>query len=155
MKVKTRHFGEIDLDESKTIYFENGIMGFEDYKRYILLYDEEEGKKPDISWLQSLDEEALSIPVISPFIVHPDYNPEVDDEQLIPLGKLNDENMILLVSITVPSEIEKISSNIKAPFIINSDTRRGAQIIAENSDYEVKYNFYDQLIAYKAAKEGK
>jgi Uncharacterized protein conserved in bacteria len=155
MQVKTRHFGEIDLEESKIIYFENGIMGFEEYKRYALLYDEEEGKKPDISWLQCLDEEALSIPVISPFIVKPEYNPEVDDEQLKSLGKLTDDNMILLVSITVPSEIEKISSNIKAPFIINSDTKKGAQIIVENSDYEVKYHFYDQLIAYKAAKEGK
>ena len=29
MLVKTKHFGEIDLEESKILTFEKGIMGFE------------------------------------------------------------------------------------------------------------------------------
>lgn len=155
MLVKTRHFGEIDLDENKVVFFENGILGFENCKRYTLLYNDETGERPEISWLQSLDEPALAIPVISPFLIKPDYNPEVEDELLKPLGELNEENIIVLVSVTVPREIEKISANLKAPFVINSDTRKGAQIITENPDYEVKYRFYEQLKAYKAAKEGK
>lgn len=152
--VKTRHFGEIELDESKVIYFENGILGFEDYKEYTLLYDEEEGERPDISWLQSLDEPSLAIPVVNPFFVKQDYNPEVEDELLKPLGNVSEDNIVVLISVTVPVEIEKITANLKAPFIINSDERKGAQIVVENSDYEVKYHFYDQLQAHKAAKEG-
>jgi flagellar assembly factor FliW len=155
MLVKTKHFGEIDLDEDKIIEFENGIMGFEDYKKYTILYDTETGEKQDISWLQSLDEPALAIPVANPFIIKADYNPQVEDELLKPLGNLTEENVVVLVSITVPENIEKISANLKAPFIINSDERKGAQIIVENADYEIKYCFYEQLKAYKAAKEGK
>jgi flagellar assembly factor FliW len=155
MLVRTRHFGEIDLDESKVIYFDNGIFGFEDNKRFTILYDNEGGERPDISWLQSLDEPALAIPVVNPFIVKADYNPEVEDELLKPLGNLTDENVVVLISITVPKEVEKISANLKAPFIINSDERKGAQIVVENPDYEVKYYFYEQLEAHKAAKEGK
>ncbi len=154
MLVKTKHFGEIDLDESKIIYFENGILGFEDFKKYTLLFDSEEGERPEISWLQSLEEPALALPVISPFLVMKDYNPEVDDELLKQLGDLNDDNIIVLISITVPSDITKITANLKAPFIINSDSRKGVQIIAENSDYEVKYRFYEELQAHKAAKGG-
>lgn len=155
MLVKTRHFGEIDLDESKIIYFDNGILGFEDFKKYTILFDDEDGIRPDISWLQSLDEPALAIPIISPFLVKEDYNPEVEDELLKSLGELTDENTAVFVSVTVPADIEKITANLKAPFIINSDWRKGIQIIVENSDYEIKYRFYDQLVAYKAAKEGK
>jgi flagellar assembly factor FliW len=155
MLIKTRHFGEIDLDENKIIYFENGILGFEDYKKYTILYDEEDGEKRDISWLQSIDEAALAIPVISPFLVNPDYNPEVEDELLKPLGALTEDNLAVLVSVTVPADIEKISANLKAPFVINSDSRKGAQIIIENPNYEIKHYFYEQLKAYKAAKEGK
>jgi flagellar assembly factor FliW len=155
MLVNTRHFGEIDLDDNKILIFENGILGFEDYKKYTLLYDDEEGERPDISWLQSLEDPMLAIPVVSPFLVRPDFNPEVEDELLKPLGVLNDDNIVVLISITVPADVEKITANLKAPFIINSDTRRGAQLIVENSDYEVKYRFYDQLKAHKAAKEGK
>lgn len=152
MLVKTRHFGEIDLNEDKVLYFEQGILGFEDYKRYTLLYDEEGDQRPDISWLQSLDEASLAIPVISPFLVKSDYNPRVEDELLKPLGEITEDNAVILITVTVPADIEKISANLKAPFIINSDTRKGTQIIADNSEYEVKYYFYDQI---KAVKEGK
>ncbi len=155
MQVKTRHFGEIELDENKIIYFDNGIFGFEDYKEYTLLYDDEGGQRPDISWLQSLDEPALAIPVVNPFIIKPDFNPEVEDELLKSLGDLTDENIVVLVSVTVPEEIERISANLKAPFIINSDERKGTQVVVENADYEIKYRFYEQLKAYKAAKEGR
>jgi flagellar assembly factor FliW len=152
--INTRHFGEIDLEENKIIYFENGILGFEDLKRYTLLYDNESGERPDISWLQSLEEAALAIPVVSPLLVKPDYNPEVEDELLKPLGELSEENTVVLVSVTVPEDIEKISANLRAPFIINSESRKGAQIIIENPQYEIKYRFYDQLKERKAAKEG-
>jgi flagellar assembly factor FliW len=155
MLVTTKNFGEIDLDESKIIYFDNGILGFEDYTKYTLLYDDENGERPDISWLQSLEEPALAIPVISPFLVRPDYNPEVEDELLKPLGEITEDNIVVLVSITIPADIEKISANLRAPFIINSDSKKGAQIIIENVNYEIKYHFYEQLKERKAAKEGK
>ncbi|MDF2845818.1 MAG: hypothetical protein K0R00_4244 [Herbinix sp.] len=155
MRVKTRHFGEIDLDADKIISFDNGILGFEDCKKYTLLYDDEDGERADITWLQSLDIPSLAIPIVSPFLVKENYNPEVEDELLKPLGDLSEDNIVVLVSITVPQDIEKITANLKAPFIINSESRKGAQIIIENSEYEVKYNFYEQLVAHKSAKEGK
>lgn len=154
MLIKTKHFGEIDLEEDKIISFESGIFGFEDYKKYTLLYNDENDVRPDVSWLQSLDEPLLAIPVVNPFLVKPDFNPEVEDELLKPLGEITEENIVVLVSITVPAEIENMTANLKAPFIINSDEKKGAQVIIENADYEVKYRFYDQLKAYKEAKEG-
>ena len=105
--IKTRHFGEVDLDESKIIYFENGIMGFENFKRYTVLYDSQDGGESNISWLQSLDEPALALPVISPFLIKEDYNPVIEDELLNPLGLLNQENTVVLVTITVPKDIKK------------------------------------------------
>ena len=41
---------------------------------------------------------------------------------------------------------------MKAPIIINSDTRKGAQIIVENTEYEIKYNIYDVIQKQKEAK---
>jgi len=155
MLVKTKHFGEVELDESKILHFENGILGFEDYKLYTILYEEEDGKRPDISWLQSLEEPALALPVISPFIIKPDYNPVIEDELIKHLEELNDNNIVVLVAVTVPADIEKITANLKAPIIINSENRKGAQVIVENPDYEIKHYIYEELKAYKAAKEGK
>lgn len=154
MLIKTRHFGEVELEESKIICFENGLLGFENCKNFTLLYDNENGERPDISWLQCLDEPTLALPVISPFLIREDYNPEVEDELLKPLGDLTNDNIVVLVSLTVPGDVTQMSANLKAPFIINSDSRKGRQIIVENSEYEVKYHFYDKLQTRKAAKGG-
>ena len=145
MLVKTKYFGEIDLTEDKILTFDNGIMGFENFKKYTILFDSADGEEPVISWLQSLDEEAFAIPVVSPLLVKEDYNPIVEDEWLSSLGELTDENIAILLTLTVPPNLEKMTVNLKAPFIINSDTRKGCQIIVENKDYEVKYNVYEIL----------
>ena len=145
MLVKTRYFGEIDLAEDKVLTFDNGILGFEDYKRYTILFDNTDGKDATISWLQSLDEETLAIPVINPLLVKEDYNPTVEDELLKGLGELTEENTLVLLTMTIPADLEKMTANLKAPFVINSDTRKGCQIIVENKDYEVRYKVYDVL----------
>ena len=35
--MNTRLFGEIDIQKDKVICFENGIIGFPDYKEYALI----------------------------------------------------------------------------------------------------------------------
>ena len=102
-----------------------------------------EGNRPSISWLQSLEEQNLSIPVINPFLIKADYRPVVEDELLKSIGEINEQNLLILLSLTVPTDITKMSVNLKAPFVINSDTRKGCQTIVENQDYEVKYNVYN------------
>ena len=85
------------------------------------------------------------MPVIKPWLVKEDYNPVVEDELLQGMGELTEENLVILLTMNVPSDLKQMSVNLKAPLIINSDTRKGAQIIVENKDYEVKYKVYDIL----------
>lgn len=152
MLIQTKHFGKIDLEESKIITFDQGIMGFEECKQYTILYDIEDGQNPAISWLQSIEEPSLALPVINPFIIKSDYNPVVEDALLKPLGEINEENLVLLLTVTVPTDVEKMSVNLKAPFIINADTRKGCQAIVENQDYDIKYKVYDIIQKSKGKK---
>ncbi len=145
MLVKTKYFGEIDLGEDKVLYFEKGLFGFEELKRYTILYDSEAEERPAISWLQSLDEPALALPVMNPGLVKPDYNPVVEDETLTYMGEITEDNLILLVTVTVPADITQMTINLKAPIVINADTRKGGQVVAENQDYLIKYAIYDIL----------
>ncbi len=150
MLVNTRIFGEIDIDEAKIITMENGIIGFPDLKKFALVYDEEKKGESSISWLQSLDEGAFAIPVMNPTVVKEDYNPFVEEELLKPLGTVTPENLCVLVSVKVPQDITKMSVNLKAPFVVNVDTRIGVQLIVED-DYPVRYEIYDLL---RNKKEG-
>lgn len=148
MQVNTRYFGTIDLSEDKVITFDRGLFGFEDYKKYTILYDID-GGDVRISWLQSLDEVALALPVINPMLVKPDYNPVLEDELLSGLGELKDENLVVLLTVTATADVKDTTVNLKAPIIINSDTKKGCQVVAENVDYPVKYNVYSALSALK------
>lgn len=151
MLVKTKYFGEIELTDEKIITLDRGLMGFEEYKRYTILYDCEKEGGTNIMWFQSVDDQGLVLPMINPLIVKDDYNPVVEDELLTSLGEITEENLVILLTMTVPENIEEMSVNLKAPVIINADTRKGAQIIVENQDYEVKYKVYDVLKKKKEA----
>lgn len=102
-------------------------------------------------WLQSVDEAALAIPVINPMLISDAYNPIVEDELLASIGEFAEDDMLILVTLTVPSDITKMTANYKAPIVINAGTLKGIQLIAENDDYLVKYPVYDIL---KARKDG-
>lgn len=145
MLVKTKYFGEIDLTEDKIIEFEKGIMGFEEFKKYTILYDNEDEKKGNIMWFQSVEEPALALPVINPLYVKEDYNPDVNEEVLVPLGEFTEDNLCILLTLTVPADIKKTTANLKAPLIINADTKKGCQAIVDNQDYEVRYNVYEAV----------
>ena len=146
MKVNTKFFGEVELDDEKIIEFPNGIIGFEDYKKFAIIYDTDgdtDGTR--ISWLQSLDEAYLALPIVDPLSLIDEYSPMIDDELLKPLGNPADEDLLFLVVMTVPSDMTKVTANLKAPVIINAKGRTGVQLIVENDDYPVKFNVYESV----------
>ena len=153
MLVQTKYFGEIDLTEDKILTFENGIMGFEHFTKYTILFDTEKEDEGSIMWFPSVEEPTFALPVINPLIVKQDYNPEVNEELLQPLGELNEDNICILLTLTVPNDLTKLTANLKAPLIINAGTRKGCQVVVENADYQVKYNVYDALQQMKQEKE--
>ncbi|MBO5354376.1 MAG: flagellar assembly protein FliW [Lachnospiraceae bacterium] len=152
MLIKTRYFGEIDVDDQKVITFDEGLIGFENLKKFTLIYNNETEESSVITWLQSLDEPRMALPVISPFYVKKDYNPVVEDEVLAGLGELQPENTVIFLTLTVPSDITRMTTNLKAPIIINAETKKGCQVIAENADYVVKYNIYEVIQKMKEKK---
>ena len=153
MIVETRLFGEIDIEDDKIITFPNGLVGFPDMKKFTIIYDEDKPGKNGIIWFQSLDEPQFAMPVMEPNAVVPDYNPTVNDELLAPLGELTEDNLYVLVSVTVPKDITKMTVNLKGPIVINTDTLLANQIVVED-DVQVRFPIYEILKAKKEEKAG-
>lgn len=152
MKIETRIFGEVEIGDDKIITFDKGIIGFPDMKRFTLIFDEEKGSEAGIRFLQSLDEPRFAMPVMDPLVVKEGYNPSVNDEYLSGIGKLTEENILVLVSVTVPSDITKMSVNLQGPFIINTEEKKACQVIVEGDDNPVRFPIYDILKARKAGE---
>ena len=151
MKINTKVFGEVEIADDKIIHFPSGIVGFPELTEFTLLHDEEKGAG-SIHWLQSIQEPVFAMPVMDPLLVCPDYNPEVDDELLKPLGGLDPEEILVLVTVTVPSDLKKMSVNLRGPVIINAAAKKACQVIVEGEGYQVKYPIYEILSARKAGE---
>lgn len=151
MQITTKVFGTITIDDDKIIHFPKGIIGFPQLTDFALIHDEEKGTD-SIHWLQSIQEPAFAMPVMDPLIVCPDYNPEADDELLVCLGELVPEEMLVMVTVTVPKDLTKMSVNLKGPIIINAAERKAIQVIVEGDEYQVKFPIYDILNQKKAGE---
>ena len=152
MKLATRIFGEVEIDDSKIISFPNGIIGFPDLKRFILMFDEEKGTDT-IKWLQSIDEPSFAMPVMDPLIVCPDYKPEVDRTTVDIIGELSNDDLLVLVTVTVPHDLKQMTVNLMGPFIINVKECKAVQTIVDNDEYPVKFPIYEILHKNKEAQQ--
>ena len=152
MIVNTKIFGEVDIEDNKIIEFNGGIIGFPQLTKFALIYDEEKGVGAGIRWLQSMQDENFAMPVMDPLVVQKDYNPEIEDELLKEMGDLKEDNLLVLVTVTVPADLTKMSVNLRGPIIINSDNRKACQVIVEGESYQVKFPVYEILKSGKAGE---
>ena len=148
MIVTTKNFGEIEIADDKIIKFPAGIIGFPDLTDFALIHDEEKGIG-GIHWLQSMQEPAFAMPVMDPLTVAEDYNPQVDDEILKPIGEIIPEELLVLVTVTVPSDLTKMTVNLRGPFVINAAEKKAVQVIIDGEEFPVKYPIYEILKSRK------
>jgi len=67
MVIETRDFGTVEIEDEKMIHFPEGIPGFDEYKDYVILYDNDGEKQELFSWLQCATEQSLAFPIVNPF----------------------------------------------------------------------------------------
>lgn len=135
MKIVTRKFGKIEIDETKTLTVFDGFLGFEEYKRYVLLTDP---KTPPFCWLQSIEEPNLSLIIMDPFLFKPDYTLNLDElihawgwEDVDP----RDLTVYVVVNFSKEDPEKQITANLLGPIIINPKTQEMVQAVIPDTDY--------------------
>lgn len=113
-----------------------GLLGFEQIKDYVLFVNPDE---QPFAWLQVQDNVALAFVVVDPFIVKPDYQPDIPVLDVEFLGLKKSEDALLLTIVTVHSA-KRATVNLKGPIVINRHTHVGKQVIISNAgDYSVQH----------------
>ena len=125
MKIKTGQFGEIEFDDEIIINFPDGIIGFEDLKRFIRIEDVD---YQPFRWLISVDEPEIGFAVLDPTLVVENYYED--------LG-FDPEKSTLLGIVKLEKEISKITINLKAPIVIDNFKKLGRQIIIDKEKYGI------------------
>ena len=135
MELNTKYHGVREYDENDTITFKKGLPGFESLKNFILFSVEENEL---FSILQSVEDANIGIVVMSPFSAVNDYEFRLSDEKISELHIEAPEDVLVLSTVTLSSRAEDITTNLKAPIIINIKQKLGEQIILDNDHYKIK-----------------
>lgn len=142
MKLNTKYFGAIEIHEQNIIYFPEGILGFEDERQFVIINNEDE--QNPFHWLQSVQNPELAFVIINPFFVYPNYDivlPKSVQEKL----KIRTEKDIAIYSIVViPKDMEKMTTNLLGPIIININEKLGKQVILDDDRYTTKHYIFQQ-----------
>ena len=77
MQIETARFGQIEVDSSKIISLDQGLIGFPEERRFCILEDERWGP---LRWLQSVERPELAFLVVNPYEFFVDYEVLIDDE---------------------------------------------------------------------------
>jgi flagellar assembly factor FliW len=118
------------------VHLPTGILGFEQFKNYVLLANPAE---MPFAWLRVTDSASLAFVVINPFIVMPDYAPDIPEPDAEFLG-LKEPADALLFSIVTLRGPNRATLNLKGPLVINRHTHTGKQVIIANANnYSVEH----------------
>lgn len=122
------------VDPSAVLTFPDGVPGFPQARRFVL-EDLEDGGA--VQLLRSLDEPDLAFVVMVPWLVFPDYSPEIgaDDEAFLGLADPSDAVVFCTVS---SGGDESLHMNLLGPFVVNRDSRIGRQVLLTEQEYPVR-----------------
>lgn len=143
MKVQTTRFGTLEIDESNIIAFPKGIPGFEQLRRFFMLPVE---GNDNIRWLQAVDEPAVALLVIDPFVYFKGYACDVPDHITEELEIKEPAEALVLATITVPPDNPAATTaNLLAPIVINTRIHKGRQVILSGSPYSTKHRLFREV----------
>jgi flagellar assembly factor FliW len=145
VKVLTKAYGMVEVNERQKITFPSGLFGFESLKDYVLL----DAEQQPFYWLQSLDEEKTAFILIDPFLFRPDYEMDIDNEELRPIGITDPEKAVIFSIVTVPSDNSTMTANLQGPLVINRDSRLGVQAVLTDSRWKTKHDILAELAVLK------
>lgn len=142
MLVKTERFGELGVEEEQIIHFPEGILGFEELTRYVVVEREPNGP---IKFLQALDDGQIAFAVADPQTFRPDYMPQLSDEDRDFLKYESDDDVAVFVILTVPQEVQEMTANLMAPVVVNVKERIGRQVVQGLGEYSTRHRIVDEM----------
>ena len=141
MKVDTKAYGLIDVEEKQKVKIPLGLFGFEDFTEYVLL----DAQHEPFLWLQSVDEKEIAFIIINPFLFRKDYEVNVTNEELAEIGIKSAESALIFVIVTVPQDGGSMTANLQGPVIINKETMTAMQAILSDQKWKTKHDIIAEL----------
>jgi len=149
VRVKTRPFGEIEINEKQIIDFPEGILGFDYVKKFIILDSHDNSP---FKWLQAYSEPELAFVIIRPVDFLHEYELVISPADVEAVEAESEEGLLVFAIVTIPANPKEMTANLQGPLIINPLKRIGRQAVSLSDKYRVKHIILEEM--ENAAKKG-
>jgi len=138
IRFKSSRFGDLEIPEEKIIRVPEGIIGFQEFKRYALL--DPTGGESLFLWLHCVDDPDLAFIIADPLAFVPGYRIDSSEPDIDRLSVARKPAPALFVIVTVPpDDPDRINANLIAPLLFFESENSLYQIILENADWPLRY----------------
>lgn len=138
----SRALGPIEVPESAAFVMCEPLSGFDGTLRYAMIpYVRDDGSLNNaVNWLLALEPPFHAFVVTDPWIVMPDYAPEISDSDTGELGLRSFEDARVFAILTVPEGPDEAGSiNLRAPIVLNVAARRAKQVVLLGDEYRIRH----------------
>lgn len=133
-------FGTLDYLEEDVITFSEGLIGFAQFQKYVLIRTNEEGT---FRWLQAIDEPTLAFLVADPADLVPGYSIELSDSEAAIMEIGPETATLLLTTASIPpGKPQDLTLNLAGPIVINAEARIGRQLVVDSENVPVRHRVF-------------
>ena len=137
--IDSSRFGTIEIPAEHVIEFPHGLIGLGG-RRYAIVPTGDGA----FSWLHSLDDPALALPVANPWRFFSDYAVELSDEESAGITA-DPADVEVWVTVRAGSQLSDFYANLRAPILVAEG--QGHQVINEAEDAPVRAPLFPPVAA--------
>lgn len=141
MRFETKYFGEVEVEENKIIDFEDGLPGFENRHKFVILNNYDTEEPVPFMWLQSVDDPELAFVISIPFFLRPDYELEIPESTVEKMEITSPEDVGVYAICKISGRVEDMMFNLRNPIVVNAKNHKGAQLILNDVRFSSKEMF--------------
>lgn len=128
---------ETSYEEQDLIIFQEGLFGFEEYRKFLPVSAEE--NSDSVIYLQSVEEEHLCFLAMNPFLLKDDYSPQLPEADRKALNPDKEEDLSYYVLCVLKEPAEESTVNLKCPLVVNAITRQARQVVLDSDQYDLRH----------------
>lgn len=142
MNIHTSRFGAVELTEDDILIFPEGLLGFNDLRKFVLLDDPND---EIFAWLQSCENGGIAFPVLEPELFMSSYQVQLAKSDMEALKIKGTEGIRYFSIITIPTDPTQMTANLKAPVVINLSERIGRQCVLQDNNLAIREPIFSKL----------
>lgn len=142
MIISTSRFGQVELKAEDVLTFNEGLLGFGDLRKFVLLDDPND---EIFAWLQSCEAPAIAFPVLEPELFASQYKVNLTKGDMEALKLASQDKARYFSIVTIPDDPTQMTANLKAPVVVNVEARTARQCVLQDNNLAIREPIFAKL----------